>query len=815
MGQIFLRGAAPVAACVLLLTACQEQADTASPTSSPGYSAELIRTSHGVAHIRADDYGSLGYGEGYAAAQDHACHIARGLVEARGELARYFGPGAEQRNVIADSVVRALDIPAQAREAFANEDETNRDWLTGYSAGYNRYLREQGDAAPGSWCRGADWVRAASPEDFMARMVLVAQTLPRMAAALAAAQPPAVSASAQVAPALVTEAVAAMRLEGYGSNAWALGSERTENGRGLLLANPHYPWYGGNRFWEKHLTIPGELDVYGVHLLGAPGVSIGFNRGVAWSHTVSDSERVVLYQLDLVPGEPTRYFLDGEPRAMTSRTVTVPVRAADGTVTGIERTLWFSHLGPVLTMPGLPWTEDMAFTARDANAENTQLLSQWRDMGRATDMDAFIDAHRRWNAMPWVNTMAVSEDGRALYLDNSTVGHLSEEAITLWRERLESDRRTAQLYAERGMILLDGSDSRFAWLEVAGTPVPGTVPFEQRPRLERRDYIFNANDSYWLTQPEAPLTGYSPLYGPEGTARSPRTRMNVQLLAPDGPYDYAGDDGRFNRREVQQALFSNRSLAAELLRDSLIEACRASPVISVDGQEWELGEACAALSVFNGRFDEDSRGAVLFREWLARYDYREHFAADSLFAEDFDSERPLVTPAGLADSDLALENLAAAVQVLETAGLALDAPLGAVQAAYRADERIPVHGGNSREGVANLQISASPGEPLLPADLGHPNGGLDTAPVGDSPQLTKSGYPIVHGSSFILTLAFGEDGPRGEALLSYSQSGDPGSRWFSDQTDLYRAKQWRPVLFERAAVEADAQSRRALQGPRD
>ena len=810
MAHLLRRAARLTPAGLLFLAACQ-----GGPAGDDGYRAEVIRTSHGVAHITADDFGSLGYGEGYAAAEDHGCHIARGLVAARGELARYFGAGEAQRNVVSDSVVRALGIPAQARAAFAAEDATNRDWLTGYTAGYNRYLEEQGEDAPGSWCAGEAWVRPATAEDFMGRMVLLAQTLPRMAGALAAAQPPAAATTASVSDRLVEEAAEAMRLSGLGSNAWALGSERTENGRGLLLANPHYPWYGGNRFWEKHLTIPGTLDVYGAHLLGAPGVAIGFNRGVAWSHTVSDSERVVLYQLDLVPGEPTRYFLDGEPRSMTSRTVTVPVLGEDGALGEVERTLWFSHLGPVLTLPGMPWTESIAFAARDANAANTHLLSQWRAMNLATDLDTFIEAHRRWNAMPWVNTMAASADGRALYLDNSTVGNLSEEAISLWQERLASDPRTANLYAERGMILLDGSDSRFAWVDVPGTPVPGTVPFEQRPRLERRDYIFNANDSYWLTQPKAPLTGYSPLYGPESTARSLRTRMNVQLLDADSPYGYAGDDGRFNRREVQEALFSNRSLAAELLQQPLVDACRATPTVTVGDERRDLTAACDALAAFNGRFDEDSRGAILFREWLTRYDYAEHFDAGSLFAEPFDAARPVTTPAGLADETLALEHLAAAIAVLEAAGLPLDAPLGAAQAAYRADERLPVHGGNRYEGVANLQVSAKPGAPLLPADLGHPNGGLDTAPVANSRLLTASGYPIVHGSSFILTLAFEADGPVGEALLTYSQSGDPASPWFSDQTDRYRAKRWRPVHFERAAVEADVQSRRVLRGPRD
>ena len=79
-----------------------------------------------------------------------------------------------------------------------------------------------------------------------------------------------------------------------GSNAWALGDGRTEGTNSLLLANPHYPWYGIARFWEKHLTIPGVYDAYGVSLIGTPGVSLGFNAHVGWSHTVSNSKRTVI-----------------------------------------------------------------------------------------------------------------------------------------------------------------------------------------------------------------------------------------------------------------------------------------------------------------------------------------------------------------------------------------------------------------------------------------------------------------------------------------------------------------------------------------
>ena len=59
-------------------------------------------------------------------------------------------------------------------------------------------------------------------------------------------------------------------------------------------------------------------------------------------------------------------------------------------------------------------------------------------MGSAKSMDAFIDAHRQYNAMPWVNTIAASADGRAVYIDNSNVGALSNGAIGAWHETIKA-----------------------------------------------------------------------------------------------------------------------------------------------------------------------------------------------------------------------------------------------------------------------------------------------------------------------------------------------------------------------------------------
>ncbi len=57
-----------------------------------------------------------------------------------------------------------------------------------------------------------------------------------------------------------------------GSNAYAFGKEATENGRGLVYGNPHFPWDGSERLYQTHLKIPGKVDVAGaLALRGAAG----------------------------------------------------------------------------------------------------------------------------------------------------------------------------------------------------------------------------------------------------------------------------------------------------------------------------------------------------------------------------------------------------------------------------------------------------------------------------------------------------------------------------------------------------------------
>ncbi len=760
-------------------------------SESTGYRATIRRTSYGIPHIVADDWGSLGFGEGYAIAEDHLCSIADQVIRVRSERAKFLGPGRNQAHVLSDLGLKALDVYEGGRRDLSSFPESSRELLIGYAAGYNRYLAEVGvDNVPG-WCQGEAWVGDIDAVDLAAYGRSLFMTSAGFAAAIAAARPPGQTTAA--AHVEIPEMVGA-------SNGWGIGSERTESGGGMLLANPHYPWVGSNRFWEKQLTIPGELDVYGVGLLGVPGVAIGFNDNVGWTHTVSSGVRHTLYRVRLVDGDPTTYVYDGRERAMEARDISIEVLRDDDSLEERRQTVYRTHYGPVVAARGLDWTTEFAFAIRGANADNGDVIPQWIAMDQAAGMDAFQEAHARYSAMPWVNTISASADGRAWYVDTSSTPNLSDAAMEAWIELARTDPTRARA---RGMMVLDGSDSLFEWVDDPAARDPGILPFRALPQLERRDYVFNANDSYWLTNSSELLTGYGALHAlQEGTPRSLRTRMNDIVLADTSPGGPAGNDGRFSLEELQQTAFLNQSLAAELLAPAVAERCTAHPTASVDGTTVDLDVACGVLASYSGRLDLDSRGAVLFREFLTQFNGADLRDAGALFAEPFDAADPVGTPRGLAnhdgDDDRVLQNLARAVLILEDAGFALDVPLGELQHSNKNGERIPIHGGMGPEGVTNVVAYAGNGTTLEPAPH-------LARRIEGSATLRADGYPIDAGTSFIMTLEFTDSGPRAAALLTYSESGDPDSAHSMDQTPLFSAKQWRPILFRQADIDADGE----------
>jgi acyl-homoserine-lactone acylase len=57
--------------------------------------------------------------------------------------------------------------------------------------------------------------------------------------------------------------------------------------------------------------------------------------------------------------------------------------------------------------------------------------------------------------------------------------------------------------------------------------------------------------------------------------------------------------------------------------------------------------------------------------------------------------------------------------------------------------------------------------------------------------------------------------PSGQSVLSYSQSENPDSPFYADQTRLFSQEKWLPMRFTEASIKADpAYSKRVVSGRR-
>ena len=361
-------------------------------------------TTHGIPHIKADDWEGLGYGFAHAIATNTICVLAREFVTVRGEQAKYFG--ATERNVNADAFHRALLHEEKIEEYLAYGSSESHELDAGYVAGYNNFIDTQAGNMPAS-CNNAPWITPINEGDIakMAIGVGIRYGLGRVTNEIVTAQHGLELAQLNALDLFVDPQM-------IGSNALGFGSALTESGRGILLGNPHYPWHGPSRFHIAHLTLPGKVDVMGASLVTTSRVAIGFTENVAWSHTVSTALRFTMFRLDLVAGNPMTYRLGDDVHNIEALEVEVET---DGE--SISRTVHMTHLGPVVVGKTTPWNDQHVYVMRDVNYENYRSGDQYKDINSARNVTQLREALATHQGAAFVNTIAADADGGALYAD--------------------------------------------------------------------------------------------------------------------------------------------------------------------------------------------------------------------------------------------------------------------------------------------------------------------------------------------------------------------------------------------------------------
>jgi len=817
-----LRHLATAGLVAMLATTTLAAAAPAPNDLQPVYEATIRRTSNGIPHVVGASYADVMYGVGYAFAQDNICTAADFYVTVNAERSKWFGPdatwgfngnGTTNTNRESDFFYASVNASGRIEELLVQPAPHGplpgvRQGVAGYVAGYNAWLAEVGgpDGLSDPRCKGAAWVRPITEMDAYRRFYQLASLASRGVAinGIGGAQPPTPSIvpfgeadqaalDAATIDALVNDFPQPFsEALGIGSNAIALGADVTDNGRGIVLGNPHFPWHGGERLYQFHYEVPGVAEASGAALYGVPLVLIGHTDGLAWSHTVSTAYRFTPFELTLVPGSPTTYLVDGVPTPMSSIDLTIEVRNDDGTIGAETRTLYSTVYGPVLTsllgLPIFPWTPEKAFAIADAN-DHLRYLNHFFETNHAQTVGELLEVIQRNQGVPWVNTIAADHFGDVLYSDISVVPNVPDpKALTC------NTAVGAAAFEALGLPVLDGSRSDCNWDSDADAIAPGIFGPANLPHLQRRDYVHNGNDSYWLSNPNQPLTGYARIIGDEAKPRSLRTRLGLQMIEDRlaGNDEFVGvNPTQFTQGIVADLVFNNRNLSAELFRDDVVTLCRNAPALpTTSGPPVAPGGACDALANWNLRDDLDAPGAPLWRRFMENLTgLTSPVVADTPgqdvgglpWADSFDPTDPVHTPAtiNVADPRVAL-SLGQAITDLSSHGIALDAQLRGLAWEDRGDGvQIPVHGGPGTLGVFNA----------IKTTWSDADGAWSDVP---------------HGSSFVMSVQFTDtDCPITNAIVTYSQSEDITSPWFKDQTLMFSDKRWNDFHYCESDVLAD------------
>lgn len=792
MNRFLQRGLWPLSVlAVAALSACGGGGGDSGQDST--YQAEIRRTSLGVPHIKASNWGNLGYGYGYAQAQDTLCTMADAFLTYRGERSQYLGGDALAvnkstigrpknldsdfffRHVVSDDV---LDTMAAAQSADM------RQLVSGFTAGYNRYLRDlKSSSSAHAACRDSAWVKPITERDLLRRayaanlaagysnfVTQIATGAP--AGALQQSRRGQQSEQALTPDSFVPPALEVGGSAGIGSNMYGFAPAATGDASPVMFGNPHWYWKGGDRFYQAQLTIPGQLNVSGASFLGLPMIQIGFNDNVAWSHTVSTARRFGLFELTLAPNDPSSYLVDGQPVKMTANTLSVQVLQPNGSTAAVQRTLYKTAYGPLINLSGMNAAlSKFTFAIRDINGQNFRSLRNWMRWNMAGSLDEFMKIQKEEAAIPWVNTVAVARgSSQAWYADIGAVPNVPDQKLA------DCTTAVGKLMASAvpNVPILDGARSACEWSTDADSVQKGAIGVARMPSLLRSDYVGNMNDSYWLANPKQPLTGYPAIFGSAGTAsQSLRTRLGhtmalERLAGTDG---YAGN--KASSDIVRQMVLNSRMYPAERFKGQVLGLLCNSPAS-------DIAAACAALTAWDNKGNVDSRGSHVWDEFWGNA--MAAIKEGDLYSVPFSAADPLNTPRDInpAAAVSLRQALLAAVQKVQASGFALDAARGELLFSVRGGKKIALYGGCGPLGYFTIACSENP--------------------------LNQGGYSMdgqPHGNTYMHVVSFPKGGVEAYTFLTFSLSDDPASAHYADYTQAYAAKQWLRLPFSEAEITAD------------
>jgi penicillin amidase len=349
-----------------------------------------------------------------------------------------------------------------------------------------------------------------------------------------------------------------------GSNSWVIGGAKTKSGKVILANDPHIMYSQPGTWYEAHIVCP-EYEMYGYYIAGTPFPLLGHNRDYAYGLTMFENDDVDFFQEEENPKNIKQYITPVGFKNYTFNQKTIKVKDS----TGVKIIVKTSQHGPIITglLDGLATNKSVAMSWIYTQ-QKSQILDAVYSLSHAKNLEDF---HKNIELIkaPGLNIMYGDAKGNIAWITSGKLYKVNESVNT-------------------NFILngANGIDDKKEW-----------IPFNKHPAAVNPswNYVYTSNN-----QPE-PIDGY--LYPGYYLPKDRALRIDG-LLSPKSDW---------TKEDVSKMIVDNTSATAQNIVANL------TAVLTMSKMSSNEKRALTILKEWTGENDLNDVAPTVFNKWLYWY----------------------------------------------------------------------------------------------------------------------------------------------------------------------------------------------------
>ena len=537
-----------------------------------------------------------------------------------------------------------------------------------------------------------------------------------------------------------------------GSNSWVIGAPKTKNRKVIFANDPHIGFSQPCTWYEAHIITP-DYEIYGYYLAGTPFPLLGHNRKYAYGLTMFENDDLDLFQEQQNSNNANQYKTSFGYKNYTIRQKTIKVKDSASVTLNIKETIHGPIINGLLTTLTSKKPVSMSWIYTQ---QKNQILEAVHALSHSKNVDDFYNGVSLI-AAPGLNVMYGDAQNNIAWIASGKLYKLDESV--------------------NGNFIMNGAngiDDKREFLDFSKNPSAINPPW---------NYVYSSNN-----QPE-PIDGY--LYPGYYLPKDRAMRIESFLVSKNN----------WTSNDVEKMILDNTSTNASKIAIEVVSN------LNRNGFSRLEKDAMYSLVRWGGENDLNTIQSTIYNKFL--YRYLENTFQDELGKDDFSALLSTHIVKQMIEYQIENEN-SVWWDNLETKD--------------RKETRKEIVTKSFREAISELEKQFGNDMTIWTWNKVHT---LEHQhPIGKIKALRSffnvGPYEVAGSNEVINNLLFGfasngiynvKAGPSTRRIIDFSnvensisilptgQSGNPMSKHYSDQAEMYAKGKFRKMKMNKAEIE--------------